>query len=133
MTPWTVAHQVPLSMEFSRQEYWSGLPFPSPEDLLNPGIKPRSPTLQADSLPAESREKPKNTGVGNLSLFQRVFLTQELNWGLLDDYTVEVMNRFEGLVLVDRVPEELWAEVHNIVQEAVTKTVPLKKKCRKAK
>jgi len=89
--------------------------------------------LQADSLPAESREKPKNTGVGNLSLFQRVFLTQELNWGLLDDYTVEVMNRFEGLVLVDRVPEELWAEVHNIVQEAVTKTVPLKKKCRKAK
>ena len=54
MTPWTVAHQAPLSMEFSRQEYWSGLPFPSPEDLLNPGIEPRSPALQADSLPSES-------------------------------------------------------------------------------
>ena len=50
MTPWTVAHQAPLSMGFSRQEYWSGLPFPSPVDLPNPGIEPRSPTLQADSL-----------------------------------------------------------------------------------
>ena len=49
------------------------------------------------------------------------------------DYTVEVMNRFRGLDLVDRVPEELWTEVHNIVQEAVTKTISKKKKCRKAK
>ena len=53
MTLWTVAHQVPLFMEFSRQKCWSGLPFPSPGDLSNPGIKPKSPTLQADSLPAE--------------------------------------------------------------------------------
>ena len=53
MTPWTVAHQAPLSMEFSRQEYWSGLLFPSPGDLPNPGIEPRSPTLQADALPSE--------------------------------------------------------------------------------
>ena len=52
-TPWTVAHQVTLSMEFSRQEYCSGLPFPSPGDLPNPGIKPRSPALQIDSLPSE--------------------------------------------------------------------------------
>ena len=52
-TPWTVAHQAPLSMGFSRQEYWSGLPFPSPGDLLDPGIKPRSPALQADSLLTE--------------------------------------------------------------------------------
>ena len=44
-TPWTVAHNAPLSMGFSRQEYWSGLPFPSPKDLPNPGIEPRSPTL----------------------------------------------------------------------------------------
>ena len=44
-TPWTVAHQAPLSMGFPRQEYWSGLPFPPPEDLLNPGIKPMSPAL----------------------------------------------------------------------------------------
>ena len=47
-TPWTVAHQAPLSMGFSRLEYWSGLPFPSPGDLPNPGMEPRSPALQAD-------------------------------------------------------------------------------------
>ena len=49
------------------------------------------------------------------------------------DYTVEVINRFNGLDLVNRVPEELWTEVHNIVQEAVIKTIPKKKKCKKAK
>ena len=53
VTPWTVAHQAPLPMGFSRQEYWSGLPFPSPGDLPDPGIEPRSPALQADSLPTE--------------------------------------------------------------------------------
>ena len=53
VTPWTVAHQVPLSKEFSRQEYWSGLPCPSPGDLSDPGIKPRSPALGADSLTSE--------------------------------------------------------------------------------
>ena len=68
---------------FSRQEYWSGLPCPLPGDLSNPGIKPRSPTLQADSLPTEPPGKPKNTGVGSLSLLQGIFLTQELNRGLL--------------------------------------------------
>ena len=52
-------------MEFSRLEHWSGYPFPSPRDLPNPGIKPRSPSLQADSLPAEPPGKPKNTGVGS--------------------------------------------------------------------
>ena len=55
---WTVAYQAPLSMGFSRQEYWSGLPFPSPADLPNPAIKHRSPPLQADSLPSEPPEKP---------------------------------------------------------------------------
>ena len=49
-TPWTVAYQAPLSMRFSRQEYWSGLPFPSPGDLSDPGIEPRSPALEADTL-----------------------------------------------------------------------------------
>ena len=150
---WTVAHQVPLSMGFPRQEYWSGLPFPSPEDLLdpgmelmflaladrffttkppgkpssvvvlccaqllsrvqlfatpwtdsllcswgvsrqeywsglpclppgdlpNPGIEPRSPALQADSLLPELPGKPKNTGVGRLSLLRVIIPTQELN------------------------------------------------------
>ena len=58
VTPWTVAHQALLSMGFSRQEYWSGLPFPSPEDLPNPGIKPGSPALQADALTSEPPGKP---------------------------------------------------------------------------
>ena len=53
MTPWTVAHQAPPSMVFSRQEYWSGLPFPSPGDLPDLGIKPGSPALQADALTSE--------------------------------------------------------------------------------
>ena len=61
-TPWTVAHQAPLSVGFSRQEYWSGLPFPSPGDLPDPGIKPRSPVLQADSLQTELRGKPLKQG-----------------------------------------------------------------------
>ena len=52
-TPWTVARQAPLSMGFSRQEYWSELPFPSPGDLPGPGIEPGSPALQANSLPSE--------------------------------------------------------------------------------
>ena len=55
MTPWAVA----LSMGFSSGEQWSGLPFPSPRDLSNPGIEPRSPALQADSLPSEPSRKPK--------------------------------------------------------------------------
>ena len=58
VTPWTVAHQAPLSMEFSRQEYWSGLPFPSLGDLPNSGIEPGSLILQSDSLPSEPPEKP---------------------------------------------------------------------------
>ena len=57
-TPWTVAYQAPPSMGFSRQEGWSGLPFPSPGDLPDPGIKPGSPTLQADALPSEPPGKP---------------------------------------------------------------------------
>ena len=61
----------------------SGLPCPPPGDLPNPGIEPRSPTLQADSLPAEQTEQSKNSGVGSLSLLQGNFPTQELNLSLL--------------------------------------------------
>ena len=53
VTPWTVAHQTPLSMGFPRQEYWSGFPFPSPGDLPDPGIETGSPAFQADSLLTE--------------------------------------------------------------------------------
>ena len=56
--PWAVAHQTPLSMGFPRHEYWSGLPFPSPGDLPDPGMEPWSPALQADSLPTEPLGKP---------------------------------------------------------------------------
>ena len=60
-TAWTVAHQAPPSMEFSRQEYWSGLQFPFPGDLPDPGIKPGSPGLWADTLPSEPpRNQPEN-------------------------------------------------------------------------
>ena len=58
--PWTIAFQVPLAMEFSRQECWTGLPFPSPGDLPDPGIEHRFPALQADSLPSELLGKPIN-------------------------------------------------------------------------
>ena len=59
-TPCTVAHQGPLSMGFPRQEYWSGLPFSSPEDLPNPGIEPWSPALQVGTLPSEPPGKPNS-------------------------------------------------------------------------
>ena len=111
--PWTVACQAPLSMVFSRQECWSELPFPSPGDLPDSGIKPMSSALWADSLQSEPPEKPKsevkwskscsvmsdsllphglyspwnspgqNTGVGSLSLLQGVFPTQGSNPGHL--------------------------------------------------
>ena len=58
VTPWTVAYPAPPSMEFSKQEYWSGLLFPPPGDLPNPGIEPGSPTLQADALLSEPPGKP---------------------------------------------------------------------------
>ena len=61
VTPWTVACQAPLSMEFSRQGYWSGLPYPPPGDLPNLGMEPRSPALQVDSLTSEPPGKPRRT------------------------------------------------------------------------
>ena len=64
-TPWTVAYQASPSMGFSRQEYWSGLPFPSPGDLPNPGIEPRCPALEADALTSEPPGKPQESGWGN--------------------------------------------------------------------
>ena len=133
-TPWTVAYQDPLSMGFSRQEFWGGfpcpppifqswvsnpglphcgwilyhlshqgrprilewVPVPSPEHLLNPGIKPRSPTLWVDSLPIEPLGKPKNTGVGSLSLLQLIFPTQGLNQGILHCRRILYQLSYEG-------------------------------------
>ena len=87
-TPWTVAYQASLSMGFSRQEYWSVLPFPSPGDLPNPGIEPGSPALQADALPSEPPGKQSFnfsffsiTGCGiYLDYCSTEWFTLEMNW-----------------------------------------------------
>jgi len=68
VTPWTVAYQAPPSMGFSRQEYWSGLPFPSPGDLPHPGIKPRSPSFQTDTLTSE----PQTSGNAKVVLKRNI-------------------------------------------------------------
>ena len=75
VTPWTVAYQAPPSMRFSRQEYWSGLPFPSPGNLPDPGIEPGSPAWEADTLTSEPPGKPvgvysysKNISIPSLSV-----------------------------------------------------------------
>jgi len=119
VTPWTIQ-----SMELSRPEYWSGWPFPSPRDLHNPGIKPRSPTLQADSLPAESQEKPKDTGVGSLSLLQRIFLTQELNRSLLHFRQILHQLSYQGRLSAEEVMrlncgagEDSWESWHAVLHE----------------
>ena len=83
VTLWTVAHQVSLSMGILQARILEWVPCPPPGDFPNPGIEPRSLTLQADSLPFELSGKPMNTRVGSLSLLQGIFLTQELNQGLL--------------------------------------------------
>ena len=76
VTPWTKAHQGPLSMEFSRQEYWTGCPFSSPGDLPNPGIKPRSPLLQADSLWSEPTGNPP---IESTHMHKKVFTLHSSN------------------------------------------------------
>ena len=72
-TPWTVAYQIPQSMEFSRQEYWTGLPFPSPGDLPDPGIEPGSSILQADSLPSEPPGKPQQADKLDPDTFKNLY------------------------------------------------------------
>ena len=80
--PWNVAHQTPLSTEFSRHEYWRGLLFPSPGNVPNPGIKPASPTLQVDSLPTEPPGKPSNI-IQSYNLQQVCFLALRYNFHIL--------------------------------------------------
>ena len=93
VTPWTIQ-----SMEFSRPESPSGqrVAFPFSRGSSQPRIKPRSPTLQVDSLPAEPQGKPKYTGVGSLSLLQQIFPTQESNWGLLHCRQILYQLNYEG-------------------------------------
>ena len=86
VTPWTVAYQASPSMGFSRQGYWSGLPFPSPGDLSDTGIEPRSPALQADALPSEPPGKPQyclkliNKKNSSRSSFFRIIVNHKRNW-----------------------------------------------------
>jgi hypothetical protein len=103
-TPWTLAHQFPLSMGFSRQEYWSGLPFPSPGDLTNPGIEPKSPVssaLQTDSLPTEPSGK-SSLGLGG-GFLKTKFIGQgffSAHWGVFKDtnaWDTPPENRFNYL------------------------------------
>ena len=103
--------------DFQGKKYWSGLPFPSPRNLSNPGFEPSSLTLQTDTLPSESPESPFRYDLNQIPY----------------NYTVEVRNRFKGLDLIDKVPDELWTKVPDIVQETGIKTIPKKMKCKKAK
>ena len=89
---------------FSRQEYWSGLPCCPPGDLPNPGIKPRSSTFQADSLPTEPPGKPKNTGVGGLSLLQGIFSTQDSNQGFLHCRWILYQRSYQGIPIHYNLP-----------------------------
>ena len=94
---------------FSRQEYWSGLPCPPPGALPNPGIKPRSPKLQADSLLFDPPEKPKNTAVGSLFLIQGIFPTQESNHGLLHCRWILCQLNYQGSPTIEIVPFNKWS------------------------
>ena len=108
-------------MGFSRQEYWSGLPFPSPGDLPDPGIDCGSDhELLSAKFKLKLKKMRKTTRRFRYDLNQTPY-----------DYTVEVRNRFKRLDLIDRVPDELWTEVHDIVQETEIKTIPKERNAKK--
>ena len=110
----TPSYQAPPFMEFSRQEYWSGLPCPPPGDLPNPGIYSRSPALQADSLSSESPGKHKNTGMGSLSLLQGIFPTQESNQGFLHCGCILYQLSYQGSPFWTRVLSKWEPENQNL-------------------
>jgi len=83
-------------MGFFRQVYWSRLPCPPPRELPNPRIEPRSPTLQADSVPSEPPGKPRNTGVGSLFFLQGIFASEESNQGLLHCRQILYQMSYQG-------------------------------------
>ena len=91
MTSWTIAHQAPLSMAILQARILEWIAVPTSRGSSQPRDQIQSPTFQMDSLPSESPRKPKNTGVGSLSLLQGNFLTQELNWALLHFHPTPVL------------------------------------------
>ena len=108
-TPWTVAYQASPSMGFCRQEYWSGLPFPSPGDLPNPGIEPRYPTLEADTLTSEPPGKPFIIGNWNAKVG-----SQEAP-GVTDKFGLGVQNE-EGQRLIEFCQENALVIVNTLFQ-----------------
>ena len=114
-TPWTVTYQAPLSMGFSRQEYWNGLPFPSPGDLPDPGTEPVYPALQADALTSEPPGKPTINCKDNIRSDQslsRVRLCDSVN------------RSTPGLPVHHQLPEFTQAHVHR-VSDAIQPSHPL--------
>ena len=77
MTPWTEARQAPLSLGFSRREYWNGLPFPSPGDLPDPGFEPESPVWQRDSLPLSQLGSPESNIDGNKCILHQSWVSRK--------------------------------------------------------
>ena len=108
MTPWAVAYQAPPSMGFSRQEYWSGVPLPSPRDLPNPGIEPESPTSQADALTSSPPGKPTRTCLGYPEICRD---ESAKTWGrIARDEPVEQADLRQGFFLsrLERLHGTLW-------------------------
>ena len=115
--------------EFSRQEYRSGFPRPPPGVLPNPGIEPKSPVLQADSLPSQTPGKPKSTAVGSLSLLQWIFPTQESNRGLLHYRRFLYQRSYQGspgltLKPINRIK---YNKLHTMCENASTTYFSLKR------
>ena len=107
-TPWTVARQASLPMEFSRQDYWSGLAFPSPRDLPVPGTEPRFPALQADSLPSEPPGKPYFIVISKWThtRFSRIIF-------LFRFRTILLKNFKKRIIIVSRLM--MWGNFHLII------------------
>ena len=123
MTPWTVATRLLCPWGFSRQEYWSGLPYPPPGDIPKPGIEPRSPPLRVDFLPSETPGEPKKTGVGSWSLLQGNFLTQKSNQGLLHCWWILYQLNHPGSPLIERRQAQMKKTEDRIINDILLRTI----------
>ena len=126
--PWllSVALQDPLSMEFSKQEYWSGLPFPSPRDLSDPGIKPRSLALQADSLPSEPSGSPVVVWIILLSIVtvRFIYILTCINISFLFIVECILLLRLHSHALFIHLLMDIWVVLGCYQFRAITNKVP---------
>ena len=116
--PWSVVYQASLSIGFSRQVYWSGLPFPSPGDLPNPGIEPRSPALQADALRSEPPGKPKDRFIPRYFIFFIAMVNRIVSLIFLSDFSLLVYKNakdFCALILYPETLLYLWINSSNFL------------------